>query len=373
MSDTLLVANPKLGYLAHKKEYDTAYKRVLDSGWYILGKEVEAFEHAFAAFCGAKHAIGVATGTDAITLMLVAAGIGQGDEVITTPLTAAFGVLAIERAGATAVFVDIDPVTFCLDPKKITAALTPKTKAILPVHLYGQPADIQGIQRALKTAGRTDVLVFEDACQAHGAKIGANRVGSFGLASAFSFYPTKNLGAFGDGGLITTNNNTLAAKIRILRDGGQTSKYHHELSGYNSRLDELQAAFLSVRLQYLDADNARRGAIATQYLQAFKNLSFIELPTIAKGNTSVWHLFVVKSPKRDALQNHLKAVGIQSAIHYPMGVHQQPFMDDGAAAMAALPNTEQAAQQILSLPMYPEMTDTNVRRVIAAVQSFKAK
>jgi len=365
----VLVANPKLGYLAHKAEFDAAYQRVMDSGWYILGKEVEHFEQAFAAYCGTKHAISVATGTDAITLMLVAAGIGAGDEVITTPLTAAFGVLAIERAGATPVFVDIDPATFCLNPMGIGAALTPKTKAILAVHLYGQPADMNGIRDALKTAGREDVLVFEDACQAHGAKIGDARVGSIGVASAFSFYPTKNLGGFGDGGMITTNDDELAKKIRVLRDGGQTSKYHHEISGYNSRLDELQAAFLSARLQHLDADNARRADVAARYTEAFKDLAFIETPEISQGNTSVWHLYVIKSAQRDALQAHLKAQGIMAAVHYPLGVHQQPFMHD---KQLAFPVTETAVREILSLPMYPELTDIEVDRVIAAIASFKA-
>ena len=369
MSDLIPVSFPKSGYLAHKKELDTAYHKVMDSGWYILGKEVEEFEQAFASYCGTKHAIGVATGTDAITLMLVAAGIGAGDEVITTPLTAAFGVLAIQRADATPIFADIDPSTFCINPKKITSALTPKTKAILPVHLYGQPADLVGIQTALEQAGRKDVLIFEDACQAHGAKIESRRVGSFGLASAFSFYPTKNLGGFGDGGMITTNDAKLATKIRILRDGGQSSKYRHEVSGFNSRLDELQAAFLSVRIKYLEKDNERRDEIATRYSEAFRQLDFLEIPVIAQNRKSVWHLYVVKTPHRQALQTHLKNHGVLSAIHYPIGVHQQPFMASGSVKM---PNTEKVVEEILSLPMYPELTNAEVDQVIAAVKSFVA-
>ncbi len=364
------VAAPKLGYLAHKAELDQAYQRVMDSGWYILGEATKQFEVDFARFCGTRFAVGVATGTDAITLALVAAGIGPGDEVISTPLTAAFTQIGIMRAGARPIFVDIDEATYNLDPALIAAALTPKTKAILPVHLYGQPADLEGIRAALKTASRPDVLIIEDACQAHGAMLGQQRVGSIGVMSAFSFYPTKNLGGFGDGGMVTTNDKDLADKLRVLRDGGQTSKYHHDVYGFNSRLDELQSALLSVRLAALDTDNARRAVIAAHYEAGLDGCDLLTLPDVAAGRTPVWHQFVIRTQQRDALNAHLAEQGVGTGIHYPLAVTQQPFIQTAYPQLPHFPVTEVVAGEILSLPMYPELTDEQVEHVIGAVRSF---
>lgn len=363
-------AAPKLGYLAHKAELDAAYQQVMDSGWYILGETTRRFEEEFAAFIGVKHAVGVATGTDAITLALTVAGIGDGDEVITTPLTAAFGVMGIMRAGAKPIFIDIDPVTYNLDPSLIAAALTPKTKAVMPVHLYGQPADLDAIKAALANAGRSDVLLIEDACQAHGAKLGEQRVGSIGDVSAFSFYPTKNLGGFGDGGMVTTNNDEVANKLRELRDGGQTSKYYHALYGFNSRLDEMQSGFLSVRLAALDADNERRGVIAAHYEAGLDKCEFLTLPDVAAGRTPVWHLFVIRTKHRGALKQHLADHGVGSGIHYPMAVHQQPFMLEAYPNQPKLPVAEAAVGEILSLPMYPELSDEQAQYVVETIHSF---
>lgn len=370
MTITVPVAAPKLGYLAHKPKLDAAYQAVMDSGWYILGETTKRFEDQFSVFCGAQFAVGVATGTDAITLALVAAGIGGGDEVITTPLTAAFTHIGIMRAGAKPVCVDIDERTYTLDPALIEAALTPKTKAVLPVHLYGQPADLDSMRLVLDKAGRSDVMIIEDACQAHGALIDNRQVGSLGRLAAFSFYPTKNLGGFGDGGLITTSDEALATQLRTLRDGGQTTKYRHDILGFNSRLDELQAGFLTVRLAHLTADNARRSLIAARYHQAFGELDWLTLPTVAPGRTSVWHLYVIRTKQRDALKEHLATCGIGSAIHYPTPVHTQPFITKTYPEQPVLPIVTQVTGEILSLPMYPELTDQQVAQVIAAVRSF---
>lgn len=367
---TVPAAAPKLGYLAHQAELDQAYHEAMDSGWYILGKGVQDFEAQFAAYVGTSHAIGVATGTDAITLALVAAGIGEGDEVITTPLTAAFTAMGIMRAGAKPVFVDVEETSYGLDPNKLKGALGPQTKAILPVHLYGQPADLDGIRQVLKAADREDVLLIEDACQAHGAFYGERRVGSIGLAGAFSFYPTKNLGGFGDGGMITTNDTDLAAKLQMLRDGGQASKYHHELYGFNSRLDELQARLLAVRLRYLDALNARRAEIAARYTEGLKPFGFLGLPQVADGRSHVWHLYVIKTEYRNALAEHLKAHGVGTGVHYPLPVSKQRFIVDQYGEQPSFPVTEALTGQILSLPMYPELTDDQVTQVIDAVRTF---
>lgn len=364
------IAAPKLGYLAHKAELDDVYQQVMDSGWYILGEATKQFEAEFAAFCSTQYAVGVATGTDAITLALVAAGIGAGDEVISTPLTAAFTQIGIMRSGATPVFVDIDPVTYNLNPKLIAATLTTKTKAILPVHLYGQPADLAGIRSALDSAGRSDVLIIEDACQAHGAQIGEARVGSIGVLGVFSFYPTKNLGGFGDGGMVTTSDEQLATTLRILRDGGQTSKYHHDRYGFNSRLDELQSGLLSVRLASLDAENARRGVIAAHYEAGLDRCDFLQLPDVAEGLTPVWHQFVIRSKQRDALKQYLADHGVGTSIHYPLAVHRQPFITEAYPEQPSLPVAEAATREVLSLPMYPELTDEQVEHVITAVRSF---
>ncbi len=347
-------------------EIDTAIAGVLEGGWFILGPHDQRFEAEFAAYIGLPYAVGCNSGTDAIELALRALGIGEGDEVITSPLTAAFGVFAITAAGATPVFVDIDPDTYNLDPNLIEAAITPRTRAIMPVHLYGQPADMGPI---LEIAEQNDLLVVEDCAQAHGARYRGQRVGSLGDISAFSFYPTKNLGAYGDGGAILTASEAVAERLRMLRHGGQRSRYVHEMVGLNSRLDEMQAAILSVKLRHLDADNARRQAIAAQYDRLLADAD-VQRPVIAPDVESVYHLYVVRTPARDALMAHLNGQGIGAMVHYPTPAHLQGAYRDLGYAPGSFPASEAAANEVLSLPMYPELTDEEVARVAAAVASF---
>ncbi len=337
--------------------------RVLARGWFILGPELEAFETEFAAAAGARHAVGVNTGTDAIALALRALGIGPGDEVITSPLSAAYSALAIQMAGATPVFADLDPDRLTLDPARVEAAITDRTAAILPVHLYGQPADMSAL---LAIAARHDLTIVEDACQAHLATSEGRPVGTMGAAGAFSFYPTKNLGALGDAGAIVTNDAELAARLKRLRNGGQTTRYHHLEFGVNSRLDELQAAILRARLTRLPQWTTRRRALAAQYRRALTGAPVSVPPECDPGH--VYHLFPVRSTARDACQAHLKAAGIETLIHYPIPIPDQP-------AFAALPPAScaiarQVCGELLSLPLHPGLADADVARVAEAVHAF---
>ncbi len=340
-----------------------AIDRVLARGWFILGPEVEAFEAEFAAASGARFAVGVGTGTDAIALALRAAGIGPGDEVITAPLSAAFSALAIEMAGATPVFADLDPDRLTMDPSATEAAITPRTKAILPVHLYGQPADMPALDAI---AQRHNLALVEDACQAHRATSAGRLVGTFGLAGAFSFYPTKNLGALGDGGAVTTNDETLAARLRRLRNGGQTDRYHHVEFGVNSRLDELQAAILRARLPWLAGWTSRRRAIASRYRRALAGGPVVVPPECDHGH--VYHLFPIRTPRRDALQAYLTSRGVATLVHYPITIPKQPAFRH--LNPAPCPVAEQAAGEVCSLPLHPGLADEDVDYVAAALQAW---
>ena len=342
-----------------------AIDRVIARGWFVLGPEVEAFEAEFAAAMGGTNAVGVGSGTDAIALTLRALGIGEGDEVITSPLSAAYSALAIGMAGARPVFVDIDPARLTIDPEQVEGAVSARTRAILPVHLYGQPADMARIERI---ASRHGLAIVEDCCQAHLAAAAGQPVGTFGIAGAFSFYPTKNLGALGDGGAVVTNDRTLADRIRLLRNGGQTDRYRHQEAGINSRLDELQAAVLRVRLPRLAAWTARRRALAARYRDALEGSPVDVLPECDPGH--VYHLFVVRSKARDGLQAHLAARGIQTLIHYPIPIPRQPAFAESVRVVC--PVADRVCGEIVSLPLYPALAIDDVAAVAAAVQAFEA-
>ncbi|MDX2040419.1 MAG: DegT/DnrJ/EryC1/StrS family aminotransferase [Acidobacteriota bacterium] len=363
-------SDPKAGYLTHQREIDEAIRQTLDSGWYILGKQVAAFEQELAAFIGVGHCVGVANGTDAIVLALRACGIGAGDAVVTVSHTAVATVAAIDLAGAEPLMVDIDPVTFTICPQAIEDAIksyrgSSKIKAIIAVHLYGHPAEMAAIT---ELAGRFELRVIEDCAQAHGASIkegiGERRVGSIGDVAAFSFYPTKNLGALGDGGAVATNDAALAERLRLLREYGWRERYVSEISGMNSRLDELQAALLRVKLKYLDSENERRRQIAAAYDEALK-ASGLVLPKCVGDISHVYHQYVVRSGERNVLKDRLREKGIGALVHYPVPVHWQPAYRHRASA--ALPITEQAAREVLSLPMFPQLTDEQVAQVIQAL------
>ena len=340
-----------------------AIDRVITRGWFILGPEVEAFEAEFASACGARHAIGMGTGTDAIALILRALGIGAGDEVITAPLSAAFSAIAIQMAGATPVFADIDPVRLTMDPAAAAAAITPRTKAILPVHLYGQPADMRALQAL---AAQHGLAMIEDACQAHLATCNGRPVGSFGVAAAYSFYPTKNLGALGDGGAVTTDDDALAERLKRLRNGGQTRQYRHVEFGVNTRLDEIQAAILRARLARLPEWTERRRALARAYREGLAGAA-IEVPP-ERDPGHVYHLFPVLTSRREAFQAHLKTHGIGTLVHYPLAIPQQEAFR--GAAGGPWPVAERVAAEVCSIPLNPALTDDEQRRVIAAVQSW---
>lgn len=361
--DAIPFNNLKPLYAAHKDEVDAAVQRVLDRGYYILGPEGKTFEAAFAAYHGVKHAIGVANGTDAIELALRGAGIGPGDEVITVAHTAIATVYAVERAGATPVMVDIDPATYTLDPSAFAAAITPRTRAVIPVHLYGQPAAITSIKAI---AEKHNLLLIEDCAQAHGARFADQLVGTLGAAGTFSFYPTKNVGAYGDGGAIITDDDAYAERLRRLRNYGQTSRYHSAEYGINSRLDELQAAILQINLAHLDAHNQRRREIAAIYNSA---LPAAIKPVVRPDVKHVYHLYVIRHPQRDALMEMLKAKGVGTLIHYPVPVHLQAHHRQLGHSEGDLPHTEKAAQEILSLPMYIGLSDDDAQRVAEAVNA----
>jgi dTDP-4-amino-4,6-dideoxygalactose transaminase len=346
-------------YLELKDELDAAYRRVMDSGWYILGPEVAAFEAEFAAYCEAVQCIGVASGLDALHLVLRALGIGPGDEVIVPSHTYVATWLAVSQTGATPVPVEPDERTYNIDPARIEGAITPRTRALLPVHLYGQPADLDPI---MELARRHGLKVIEDAAQAHGARYKGRRIGGHGDAVAWSFYPGKNLGAIGDGGAVTTNDPELADRLRVLRNYGSRVKYVNEIQGYNSRLDPLQAAFLRVKLRHLDDWNERRQAIAAFYLRRLADTDLV-LPDVPSWADPVWHLFVIRHPQRDALQRRLFEAGIDSLIHYPIPPHKQAAYGPTGFATRALPIAARIADEVLSLPIGPQLSHEGARWV----------
>ena len=349
--------DPHASYLAHKGEIDRAISAVLDRGRYILGPEVEAFEREFAVYLGVKHIIGVGSGTDALRLALESAGVRAGDTVATVSHTAVATVAAIELAGAIPVLVDIDPATFTIDCSRLEGVLRARrVSAIVPVHLYGHPANMPAI---VELARRYQTTVIEDCAQSHGAFVDGRKTGSFGAAAAFSFYPTKNLGALGDGGAIGTNDSGIAERARLLREYGWTPRYVSQIPGMNTRLDELQAAILRVKLRYLDLGNARRREIAAAYSAGLRH---VRLPADNAGH--VFHQYVVRSQDRDALRAKLAAVGVGTLLHYPVPVHLQPAY--ARLEHGALPETESASREVLSLPMYPELEDAAVALVIQA-------
>ena len=356
----------KAQYRSIKPEIDAAIARVLESSQFVLGEEVAAFEVEFAAYCQAHYAIGVNSGTSALHLALLAAGVGPGDEVITVPFTFVATAAAIVYTGARPVFVDIEPRTFTIDVSQIERAITPATKASLPVHLYGQPADMDPI---LEIAKRHGLAVIEDACQAHGAQYKGKRVGAIGRAGAFSFYPSKNLGAYGDAGLMVTDDEWLAGEVRVLRNYGQRQKYHHLIRGYNQRMDTLQAAVLRVKLGYLDAWLRARREHAQRYSQRLA-----AAPVITPGEPgfarSVYHLYVIRVERRDELAAWLRKRGIETGIHYPIPIHLQPAHGDLDYGKGSFPVSESHADQILSLPMYAELSDDAIDAVATAIEEF---
>jgi dTDP-3-amino-3,4,6-trideoxy-alpha-D-glucose transaminase len=355
----------KRQYESIRAELDEAAARAMSSGWYILGPEVRAFEEEFAVFCGVSHAVGVGSGTDALQLALVALGVGEGDEVITVANAGVPGAVAILQAGARPVFVDVDERGYNLDPAALEAAITPRTRAIMPVHLYGRAAELEPIR---SIADRHGIPVVEDCAQAHGATYHGRSAGSMGACGCFSFYPTKNLGALGDGGMIVTADAALAEKLRRLRQYGWERKYYSaEPGGANSRLDELQAALLRVKLKHLPMWNAQR----RQWAEIYDDLlvgADLTLPEAPRDGEHVYHLYVVRSPQRDKLQEALRERGIGTDIHYPLPAHQQPIYTKLAPA-GGLPVTERLAREVLSLPIYPELTQAEVEAVAAAVRA----
>lgn len=368
--------DPKANYLAHKAEIDAAIAEVLASGWYILGREVTTFEQEFGAYMGVRHAIGVASGTDALEIALRACRVGPGDAVFTVSHTAVATVSAIERCGAIPVLVDIDPATYTMDPNHLEdlfktrrsppLSVVGRPKAVIPVHLYGHPADMPAI---LEIARRYDLYVIEDCAQAHGATFQGRKVGTWGRMVAFSFYPTKNLGALGDGGMVVTDDQELAERTCLLREYGWRERYTSEMPGINSRLDELQAAILRVKLRYLDEDNERRRAIA-QYYNSSLSGTGLGLPHCALDAEHVYHQYVIRSPRRDSLQANLKQKGIGTSIHYRVPVHLQPAYHGRLGDVGSFPQSEQVASQILSLPMFPELRTDQVQTVVKTIAAW---
>jgi dTDP-4-amino-4,6-dideoxygalactose transaminase len=358
----------KAQYAAVKSEILPAVVDVLESAHFVLGKEVAAFEEEFAAFSGAQHGVAVNTGTSALHLALLAAGIGPGDEVITVPCTFVATVAAIGYTGATPVFVDVDPFTYTMDVTKLEAAITSRTKAILPVHLYGNPADMDPITQI---ARRHNLIVIEDSAQAHAAEYNGRRCGSIGDMGCFSFYPGKNLGAYGEGGLVTTNNPAFAKKIRMLRDWGAEKKYEHVLKGFNYRMEAIQGAILRVKLRYLEQWTNARRAHAAAYATVLSE-SGLQLPTEIPGGRHVYHVYAVLTPHRGEITESLSSQGVQTGIHYPFPIHLLPAHADLGYKTGDFPVSERVAAQELSLPMYPEMTDAHIDAVGQAIATFNA-
>lgn len=356
----------KAQYRSIREEVNAAIQGVLDSAQFTLGSEVAAFEREFAEHCGAAHGVGVNTGTSALHLALLAAGVGPGDEVITVPFTFVATASSIHYTGARPVFVDIDPVSFTMDPAALEAAITPRTKAIIPVHLYGQPADMDPI---LDVARRHGLVVIEDACQAHGAEYHGRRAGRLGHMGCFSFYPGKNLGAYGEGGMVVTSDPTYARTIRMLRDWGAEEKYHHVIKGYNFRLESLQAAVLRVKLRHLDRWTEMRRAAAACYTTVLDS-SVLERPREMPYARHVYHVYAIRTTRRGAWQRALAEAGIQTGIHYPTPVHLLPAFADLGHERGEFPHAERAADQVLSLPMFPELTAAQCEEVGRAIDAI---
>lgn len=356
-------------YKELKPEIDTAIARVLDSGWYILGPEVEAFEAEYASYCEAQHAVGVANGLDALHLALLAMGVGPGDEVIVPSNTYIATWLAVSQCGASPVPVEPDERTYNINPNLIEAAITPRTKVILPVHLYGQPADLDPI---LAIGRKHGLYVLEDAAQAHGARYKGKRIGAHGDAVAWSFYPGKNLGAFGDGGAITTNNLDLAKRLKLLGNYGSTKKYVNEVKGYNSRLDPIHAACLRIKLKHLDEWNERRKEVSDMYLRGLRESSF-KLPTVPDWASPVWHLFVVRHPIRDNVASHCAKRHIGTLIHYPIAPHEQSAYADLNYRMKRLPLAKSLANEVISLPIGPHQNKEQTEYVLGVLNSLNCE
>ncbi len=364
--DIIPVANPNAQFKSHKSEILDAINRVLKSGHYILGQEVRMFEKEFAEFIGVSFCIGVASGTDALSLALKAVGVSAGDEVITVSHTAVATVAAIDQINGIPVLADIDPISRCMDPQKITRLLSDRTKAIVPVHIYGQPAPMEEI---LEIAHKHKIRVIEDCAQAHGAKLNGKHVGAFGDAAAFSFYPTKNLGALGDAGAVMTNSSKIAESVRAFREYGWNKDRVSTTQGRNSRLDEIQAAILRTKLPYLEKDNARRRKIAESYRVALEGTK-ITPPAPIEGTLHAFHLFVVETQKRDLLRDFLAKAGIDSALHYPLPIHRQPAYIRKIRGADDLSNTEELYKGLLTLPLYPELSDEQVSTICSRLREW---
>jgi dTDP-4-amino-4,6-dideoxygalactose transaminase len=362
-------SNPLAQYNSHKAEIDAAIQKVLDKGWYILGEETKTFESEFAQYIGVPYGIGVGSGTEALHIALAACGIGAGDEVVTVSHTAVATVAAIELTGARPVFVDIEPDYYTLDPNKLEAAITKQTKAIIPVHIYGQAADMLPI---LDIAKKHGLRVIEDCAQAHGAIYHGRRVGSWGDMACFSFYPTKNLGAVGDGGMVVTSDPKLAEKTRLLREYGWAERYISKIPGWNTRLDELQSAILRVKLRSLDLDNQARANLASIYDHSLEGVGLVT-PKQRQKSTHVYHLYVIRSMERDNMQSFLKMRGVGALIHYPVPVHLQPAYRDKLRSSDNLFETEKAACEVLSLPIYPELSEKDLQTIVEIAKSYGEK
>jgi len=357
----------KPAYDELRDDFDAAYHRVMDSGWYLLGRELEQFEAEFASYCQVDHCVGLGNGLDALHLILRACDIGPGDEVIVPANTFIATWLAVSYAGATPVPVEPGPQTFNIDPQRIERALTSKTKAIIPVHLYGQPADMDPIMAVARKHG---LKVIEDNAQAHGATYKGRRTGSLGDAAATSFYPGKNLGAFSDAGALTTNDPQLAGRVRALRNYGSGKKYHHDYQGYNSRLDELQAAFLRVKLKKLDEWNTRRRAVAARYLRELSGIAALQLPLVPEWAEPVWHIFAVRVPQRDHLHDSLAKAGVGTLIHYPIPPHLSGAYANSGWKAGDFPIAEAIAREELSLPMSPHLDPASQQIAMQAIRSL---
>jgi dTDP-4-amino-4,6-dideoxygalactose transaminase len=349
---------------------ETAWSAVRDSNMFVLGKQVDEFQRSFAGYCETEFAIGVANGLDAIALILQALGIGPGDEVIVPANTFIATWLAVSKVGARPVPADCDQSTGNIDPAAVRNAITQRTRAVIPVHLYGRPAELSELSQIAQTAG---IYLVEDAAQAHGARYCGRRVGSFGIAAAFSFYPAKNLGALGDGGAVTTNDRKIAEKVRLLSNYGASVKYHHEIAGSNSRLDELQAAFLAAKLPYLDEWNTERRNIADRYTAELQSIPGLHIPPSSNHIEPVWHLYTVRTSRRDQLAAGLAVNGVQTVIHYPIPPHLQPAFADLGYRAGSFPVSEYICSEIVSLPMWPGMTKDMIRHVIDSIRRILAQ
>jgi dTDP-4-amino-4,6-dideoxygalactose transaminase len=353
-------------YAGIREELLRALQEVADSSTYVLGPKVAQFEEAFAAYVGAKHCVAVNSGTSALHLALISAGVGRWDEVITVPMTFIATSWAISYLGATPVFVDVDPHTYTMDPTEVERRITPRTRAILPVHLYGQPADVAPL---LDVSRRRGIPLIEDAAQAHGAEYGGQRAGTFGLAGCFSFYPGKNLGAMGEGGAVVTDNDQIAGRLRALRDHGQARRYHHDELGFNYRMDALQGAVLAVKLKYVEGWIEGRNRLANRYRELLQGLP-LKLPEVGSGRRHAWHLFVVLHPERDRLRTELEARGIQTGLHYPIPLHLQKAYRHLHDREGDFPVAERIGRECLTLPLFPEMTNRQQDAVVHALEEI---